>query len=82
MNRQRYLDLVRHEACLLTEAEIEEGWHFCEEFDFMLIGPGMQELRCCDCPCAAEAKKEVVKEVWTRKLERKMKLACKDESQR
>ena len=80
MNRQRYLELEGHEACLLTEAEIEEGWHFCEEFDFMLIGPGMQELRCCDCPCAAEAKKEVVKEVWTRKLERKMKLAYKNES--
>jgi hypothetical protein len=79
MNRQRYLDLERHEARLLTESEMEEGWHFCESFDFVLIGPGMQELRCCDCSCAAEAKKEVVKEIWSRKLERRLKLSSKKE---
>jgi hypothetical protein len=79
MNRQRYLDLERHEACLLTDSEIEEGWHFCEEWEFKLIGPGMQELRCCDCPCAAEAKKEVIKEVWNQKLERRMNIKLKSE---
>jgi len=33
----------------LTEEEIQEGWHFCYEFDGLLVGPGMGELSCCRC---------------------------------
>lgn len=29
--------------------EIEEGWHYCVEFDGLLVGPGMGELGCCSC---------------------------------
>lgn len=33
----------------LTQPEIEVGWHWCREFDGLLIGPGMSELHCCYC---------------------------------
>lgn len=33
----------------LTKAEIAEGWHWCNEFDWLLVGPGMSELACCHC---------------------------------
>ena len=33
----------------LTEEEIEAGWHFCPEWDGLLIGPGMVELEACLC---------------------------------
>jgi hypothetical protein len=33
----------------LSEKEIKEGWHFCPEFDGLLIGPDMDELQVCRC---------------------------------
>lgn len=33
----------------LTESEISEGWHWCYEFDFLLVGPKSDELRFCHC---------------------------------
>lgn len=31
-------------------AEVAEGWHWCPEWDYLLIGPGMEmELSCCHC---------------------------------
>lgn len=33
----------------LTPAEIAAGWHFCNEFDGLLVGPGMGELTVCHC---------------------------------
>lgn len=33
----------------LTKIEIEEGWHFCPDWDDLLIGPGMPEIDCCTC---------------------------------
>ena len=33
----------------LTPAEIAEGWHFCVEWDGLLVGPGMLEINCCLC---------------------------------
>lgn len=33
----------------LTESEVAEGWHWCQEFDGLLVGPGMGELRPCKC---------------------------------
>ena len=36
------------EDCL-TEEEIAAGWHYCYEFDGLLVGPGMDELECCQC---------------------------------
>ena len=33
----------------LTPNEIHTGWHFCPEWDYMLIGPGMREASACSC---------------------------------
>jgi len=33
----------------LTPGEMAEGWHWCMEFDDLLVGPGCGELRCCSC---------------------------------
>ena len=33
----------------LTEQEIAEGWHFCWDWDGLLIGTGMGELDSCSC---------------------------------
>lgn len=32
-----------------TPAEVEAGWHFCPEYDYLLIGPGMMEMDHCVC---------------------------------
>jgi hypothetical protein len=33
----------------LTPDEIVLGWHWCAEFDGLLVGPGMGELNFCSC---------------------------------
>lgn len=33
----------------LTEREIAHGWHFCNDWDLLLVGPGMEEQKCCTC---------------------------------
>lgn len=33
----------------LSAEEMAEGWHWCYDFDGLLVGPGMQELLYCDC---------------------------------
>lgn len=33
----------------LTSEEIRSGWHYCCEFDGLLIGPGMGEMKHCFC---------------------------------
>jgi hypothetical protein len=33
----------------LTPDEIAEGWHFCWDWDGLLIGPGMGEMQSCCC---------------------------------
>lgn len=49
MTNERYRDLMDGESTDLTQAEIDAGWHFCPDWDCMLIGPGMKEMECCDC---------------------------------
>jgi len=34
---------------ILTEQEMYEGWHFCSDWGYMLVGPGMPELKTCTC---------------------------------
>lgn len=48
MTNDRYAD-VDSERSRLTSAEIAVGWHFCAEWDGLLIGPGMGELAACSC---------------------------------
>ena len=33
----------------LTDEEISQGWHFCPDFDSLLIGPGEPEFDFCQC---------------------------------
>lgn len=50
MTKERYADLDRLVG-MLTIEERQQGWHFCYDWDGMLIGPGMKgELEWCLCP--------------------------------
>lgn len=33
----------------LSEEEISEGWHWCPDWDGLLVGPGMPEQNGCQC---------------------------------
>lgn len=48
MTNERYweLEMTGHR---LTQDEIDEGWHFCPDWDGMLVGPGMHEKEACFC---------------------------------
>lgn len=48
MNHNRYYQIDR-DGYGLTEEEVKDGWHFCPEWDQMLIGPDMPELESCTC---------------------------------
>lgn len=48
MNEERYKLLMNSEEPLTPE-EISIGWHFCSEFDGLLVGPGQHELLSCHC---------------------------------
>jgi hypothetical protein len=43
----------------LTPAEMDAGWHFCYDWDELLVGPGMMELSCCHCEFDEPARSNV-----------------------
>ena len=50
MTEERYRSLMDDDpAPSLTEAEIQLGWHFCWDWDGLLVGPDMIERRFCQC---------------------------------
>jgi len=57
MTEERYKALVdsncfgedRPEQLRLTDTEIAEGWHWCPDWDYLLVGPGCAEKDCCTC---------------------------------
>lgn len=49
MNDQRWKSVQENDNIKLTADEILQGWHFCCEFDGLLVGPGMGELAYCSC---------------------------------
>jgi hypothetical protein len=49
MTNERWKELWENQELELTEQEIVEGWHFCYDWDGLLIGPGMMEMECCTC---------------------------------
>lgn len=57
MTEERWIELNENQSSQLTEEEIAEGWHFCLEWDGLLVGPGMQEMECCNCFEPAEKEK-------------------------
>lgn len=48
MTTKRYAQLMK-DGTGLTQEELKAGWHFCVEWDGLLIGPGMPEMECCSC---------------------------------
>lgn len=48
MTPERYARLMETDE-ELQPSEFAEGWHFCIEWDGLLIGPGMSEMDCCHC---------------------------------
>ena len=49
MTEVRYLELETGRNECLTYDEMVEGYHFCPNWDFMLIGPDMPEYAMCLC---------------------------------
>lgn len=49
MDNARYEYLERQGNAKLTPEEMAEGWHWCCEFDYLLVGPGMPEQEYCLC---------------------------------
>ena len=49
MTSDRYHKLVANPAEKLTPQELTEGWHFCLDWDLLLVGPGMEEQESCCC---------------------------------
>lgn len=46
MTEQRFDALMRNVASSLTQEEIAEGWHFCNEFDGLLVLGDPREPHC------------------------------------
>ncbi len=47
----------------VSDEEFKAGWHYCCEWDFLLVGPGMPEMdscRCVDPPASDYVKKSEV----------------------
>lgn len=42
-------DDIHYRNQSITPEEFERGWHFCPDWDLLLVGPGMEELSCCTC---------------------------------
>jgi hypothetical protein len=55
MTKERYFFAMRGQL-MLTDEEASEGWHYCADFDGLLVGPGMGELHSCACSGAEIAK--------------------------
>jgi hypothetical protein len=53
MTNERYHYLISKEAMdkneTLTKEEAEEGWHFCWDWDGLLIHKDDPEAECCTC---------------------------------
>ena len=44
--RYKYLEVT---GAPITDKEIQEGWHYCYEWDGMLINKSWPEAECCKC---------------------------------
>lgn len=48
MDDKRYKELDESGQGL-TQEEMDQGWHWCGNWDDMLVGPGTEEASCCHC---------------------------------
>ena len=53
MTKDRYTALMRGDESL-TDAEMSQGWHFCWDWDGLLISPDMPEFNACICKVATK----------------------------
>lgn len=49
MTKQRYHELMSNFELELTQEEVDEGWHFCNDWDGLLICKDWPESECCYC---------------------------------
>jgi hypothetical protein len=53
MTKERWLELMQpyaeNDGINLTAEEVEAGWHWCEEWDGLLIHVNDDEFDCCAC---------------------------------
>jgi dCMP deaminase len=49
MTDERWEELMNNYNSEFTQEEIKQGWHFCHDFDGLLVGPGMGEVHFCRC---------------------------------
>ena len=49
MTNERFEAFLADDSLELTSAEIVEGWHFCQEFDGLLVSPSCEEFEHCTC---------------------------------
>lgn len=49
MSKERWRSLMSDTGTELTPEELRRGWHFCPEWDGLLIHPDMPESKACTC---------------------------------
>lgn len=49
ISNARYVALMDNAGMTLTEEDKAAGWHFCPDWDGLLVGPSMLELDSCTC---------------------------------
>ncbi len=49
MTTEHWIALMENYELDLTPEEIAEGWHWCSNWDGLLVGPGTEELKTCTC---------------------------------
>lgn len=53
MTPERYNELMSDDTAKLSHEEMAAGWHFCPDWDDLLVGPGMPEAESCVGGCNA-----------------------------
>jgi len=49
MTKERYKNLLENIEATFTPEEIKEGWHFCNDYDGLPVGPDSPEVEFCTC---------------------------------
>ena len=58
MNRARQIELETT-GCSLTREELREGWHFCPEWDFMIVNINDKRGEGAACTCDPWTEREI-----------------------
>lgn len=58
MTRERYRELENNHSLSLTKEEVKQGYHFCYEWDGLLIHVTHPEFKACICKSMEKWKNE------------------------